>query len=77
MEKAYAKLHGSYEALHGGSLAQALVDLTGGVSEKYYLDTPEMKEAIESDQLWKDLKKWKQSKFLLGCSRSIKEEDGT
>lgn len=33
MEKAYAKLHSTYENLSGGSVAYALVDLTGGVSE--------------------------------------------
>jgi hypothetical protein len=48
MEKAYAKLHGSYEGLNGGSMAEALVDLTGGVSEKYNLRAPETKESIES-----------------------------
>ena len=47
MEKAYAKLHRTYENLHGGSLAEAMVDLTGGVSEKYYLRAPEVVESIE------------------------------
>lgn len=58
MEKAYAKLHGSFEALSGGSMAEALVDLTGGCSEKYNLRAEETSSIIESGQFWKDMKKY-------------------
>lgn len=58
MEKAYAKLHSSYEILNGGSMAHGLVDLTGGVSYKFNLTVAEQKAAIESGAFWKDMKKW-------------------
>jgi hypothetical protein len=48
MEKAYAKLHGNYEIINGGSMSEALVDLTGGCSEKYDLRASETAETIES-----------------------------
>ena len=76
MEKAYAKLHGCYEALHGGHLPEGMVDLTGGVSVRYDLTQPEMKAAMDSGQLWKDMKKFNQQGYLIGYSQRMKKEDG-
>jgi calpain len=39
-EKAYAKLHGSYESLKGGTSLEAMVDFTGGCSEMFDLSQP-------------------------------------
>ncbi|CAJ1327846.1 unnamed protein product, partial [Effrenium voratum] len=38
LEKAYAKAHGSYRAISGGSVAEALSDLTGAPCETIDLD---------------------------------------
>lgn len=60
MEKAYAKLHGCYFALDCGSIADALVDLTGGVVNKLKLDSEEGEELVDSGALW--------TRMLLYCS---------
>ncbi|KAM8954244.1 calpain-10 [Pelodytes ibericus] len=56
IEKAYAKLHGCYEALWAGQVADALMDLTGGLVERWSLEVKD--ERVREDMFSKmmDLK---------------------
>uniref|UniRef100_G3Q8A6 Calpain 9 n=1 Tax=Gasterosteus aculeatus aculeatus TaxID=481459 RepID=G3Q8A6_GASAC len=64
LEKAYAKLHGSYESLKGGSTMEAMEDFTGGVGENY-----ETKNC--PDNLFSIMKKALDRGSMMGCSIDI------
>uniref|UniRef100_A0A674F5D7 Calpain 9 n=1 Tax=Salmo trutta TaxID=8032 RepID=A0A674F5D7_SALTR len=61
LEKAYAKLNGSYESLKGGSTLEAMEDFTGGVGETY-----ETKSA--PTDLFNIMKKAYDRGSMMGCS---------
>lgn len=79
LEKAYAKLHGSYQALAegtGGSLSgkilEAFLDCTGGSAHRVDLHDDRLKQGVLGDessatslQLWKKMLRYKRKKCIL------------
>ena len=63
IEKAFAKSAGCYEKLNGGNAAEAMVDLTGGISFKINL-----KVTPADDSLWRSLMHNTDSKNLICCA---------
>uniref|UniRef100_A0A673H859 Calpain 2 n=1 Tax=Sinocyclocheilus rhinocerous TaxID=307959 RepID=A0A673H859_9TELE len=65
LEKAYAKLNGSYEALTGGRATEGFEDFTGGIAESYELSKA-------SPHLFKLMQKALTLRSLMACSISVK-----
>ena len=74
LEKAAAKVAGSYEALHGGSFGEAFALLTGQPTEDIMLDDRNFSEPSDQELLWSRLVSWDAAGYLLGaCCVATKE----
>ncbi|XP_034283792.1 calpain-8-like isoform X2 [Pantherophis guttatus] len=67
LEKAYAKLNGSYEALIEGTLTEAFEDCTGGICESFHHNPAPAK-------LYQIIQKALQAGSLLGCFINTSEK---
>uniref|UniRef100_A0A8C4Y7P4 Calpain 12 n=1 Tax=Gopherus evgoodei TaxID=1825980 RepID=A0A8C4Y7P4_9SAUR len=69
LEKAYAKLNGSYEAMNGGYMNEAFVDFTGGVGETYQLKMP-------NPELFKVIRTALTKRSLMGAHIKVSDMEG-
>ncbi|XP_075704583.1 calpain-1 catalytic subunit-like [Rhinoderma darwinii] len=61
LEKAYAKVCGGYSALQGGTVAETLEDVTGGIAERLSLSR------YTSDDVWEMIMEAESRESLMAC----------
>lgn len=74
LEKAYAKLHGSYMLLRGGCPAEGFIDLTGCPTTSVKFENEEGKELIASGKLWERMLKWDNQGALISSATEGHDE---
>ncbi|KAJ3444064.1 calpain [Anaeramoeba flamelloides] len=67
IEKAYAKMFGSYEAIEGGFVHLCLVNLTGGMGELFQMNKEENVQEVNDGRLWQKLLQYQNAGYLLGA----------
>ena len=67
LEKAYAKLYGSYKALEGGLTIESAVDFTGGIPEM--IDIANL--SMDKETLFYEMRKAYKNKAFMSCSLSV------
>jgi calpain-15 len=68
LEKAFAKIHGSYAAIKSGWAFEAMMDLTGAPFKDIRFSNKEVAEQIANGQLWEYLCECDRQNFILSCS---------
>lgn len=69
IEKAYAKIHGSYRAISGGQIEEAFLDLTGAPTIVYYFEH----NNFNPRTFWNELLQFRKKKLPMGCGTSTSQ----
>ena len=67
IEKAYAKMYGSYPNIEGGLVDASFVDLTNGAPDRYDLTDAKVKKMNMDGTFWEKLKYWNSKDYLMGA----------
>jgi len=70
IEKAYAKAHGSYSAISGGFISEAMLNLTGWPTATFVFD----REDFDAEIFFAQLLSFVEAGFPLGCSTSVTQQ---
>ena len=73
LEKAYAKLHGSYLALKGGMAQESFEDLTGCPAFTYYFN--KIQDQVDSGEFWAKLLQWNATSQCMLAATSSKASE--
>ena len=71
IEKAYAKLFGSYRAIKMGWFTDALVDLTGAPYKEFRFSDNSVVDSLKTGTLWNTLSSYNKQKYIISAASAI------
>jgi hypothetical protein len=75
LEKAYAKLHGSYSLIESGFPSEGLMDLTGSPCQTLNMSSRKIEYLLENDKFWPMLMSFQQRGAIISTSTLGTEDE--